>query len=107
MKVGTATTNGVKVRKATASDLDAVHQLIRSSFAAMIPHSILPSSFWNSGAEKLIDSELSQTQFGTAYNTNDKNCFWVAEDSVDGVIGCVGIKSCSNTDEVELVRMGR
>ncbi len=103
----------VRVRKATAADLPSIHNLIRQSFAAMIPHSCLPSSIWHNGAHKLVTSELDPKNFETAY-FNDQvngNYFLVAEDTIldtDAleIVGCVGIKrEDAEKNSMELVRM--
>jgi N-acetylglutamate synthase-like GNAT family acetyltransferase len=97
------------IRQATVDDLPTIHQLIRQSFEAMIPHSWFRPSFWRNAAESLITSELSSENFQHVYFSNDKdNCFWVAEtDAIPkAVVGCIGAKREKTGDPtVELVRM--
>lgn len=98
------------IRQASIADLPAIHDLIRESYSAMIPHSYLLPSFWIASAEKTISTDLSQLNFESNYINNNKpdNCFWVAE-ATDSkiVVGCVGLKreNKDNMKEGELVRM--
>lgn len=95
----------VTVRKAGVSDLPAIHQLIRESFAAMVEHSYLcGEAFWARMAQSMIDTELSEREFETIYFSNS-NFFWVAE-SDGNVVGCVGVKHSNPPGpSAELVRM--
>jgi N-acetylglutamate synthase-like GNAT family acetyltransferase len=107
----------IRIRKASADDLPAIHALIMTSFEAMIPHSWFFASFWRNAATELITSELAPENFEKAYFIDEKdNYFWVAE-AVTGkdsegnyqaqIVGCVGVKreNADDQSQAELVRM--
>lgn len=86
-------------------DLPCIHQLMRDSFDAMIPHSFCFPSFWRNAATELIQSELSVDSFESIY-FDSGNCFWVATKDTN-VIGCVAVKRVKDEprEDIELVRM--
>ena len=95
------------VRQATSHDLPHIHNLIRSSYAAMNDLTGDPlREMWASGAEKSITSgDLVEKAFLKEYLNGETGAnFWVAEVLDLGVVGCVGLKRKSLHDG-ELVRM--
>ena len=94
------------VRIAKIGDLPVIHNLIRDSFAAMVP-------FFDPGfpdntdvwVKQAVEGDLNPSNFETIYISKPNSNYWVIENSESHeVCGCGAIKQSSHY-EAELVRM--
>lgn len=109
--------SSIRIRPATRVDLPSIHDLIRSSYAAM--NELTDNKmidYWAQGAEKsIVSGDLVEETFVQEYLTPDSGAgFWVAEEispaegeslqQASRVVGCVGLRRKS-LDDADLVRM--